>query len=134
MKLQVTKELKKSIYSTKFELIEISETDREMLDDRAGTVELNIGGNITKKEMADDGSGGQVEKEVVLLKQGDNYIKFDAGMPVLKTFGIAQYGEPKAQEIAEAYTEMITKRIVDLVTDMKLHVDTFSSVDQIPLT
>lgn len=134
MKLQVTKDLNKAVYSTKFELIEISTQDQDLLDDRAGFVELNTGGNVTVKEMVDDGQGGQVEKEVVLLKQGDKYIKFAEGMPLLRTFSIAQYGDPEAEKIAEAYAEIMKKRIQDLVDEMVAKGDKFSDVEQIPLT
>lgn len=133
MKLQITKNLAKGIYSTKMELIEISTVDQDLLDDRAGFVELNVGGNVVVKEMADDGQGGQVEKEVILLKQGDDFIKFAEGLPLVRTFSIAQYGDEKAQKIAEAYTEMMEKRITETVDEMKTKGDTFSGVTQIIL-
>lgn len=134
MKLKVTQKLEKAVYTSKFELTEINEFDQELLDDRSGYIELNIGGDIKVKKQVDDGQGGTVEKEIVLLKQGDKFIKFAGGMPIEKAWMIAQHGEPLAQEIAEAETAQIEKRIQDLVTEMVTKKDTFSDVKEIILT
>lgn len=125
MKLLETRTLEKGVYGSKFELTEISEIDQEMLDDRAGFVELNIAGDITE----DDGSGGTT----VLLAQGDKFIKFSEGMPILRNFSIAQYGDEKAQKLATAWSKIMTKRILDLVTEMRTKGDTFSGTFETPL-
>lgn len=133
MKLQVTKKLENSLYSSKFELIEIDEFDRELLLDREGTLELNIGGNIVKTVTTKDELGADVITETVLFTQGDKYIKFASAMPFERAWSIAQFGEPKAGEIAEAYTEMIAERIKTIVETMRTTGDTFSGVDEIIL-
>jgi len=134
MKLKVTQKLEKAVYTSKFELTEINTFDQEMLDDREGFIELNIGGDVVVKKMVDDGQGGQVEKDVVLLKQGDKFIKFAGDMPIEKAWMIAQHGEPLTQEIAEAETAQIEKRIQEIIVKMVANKDTFSNVKEIILT
>lgn len=123
MKLKVTNNLENSVYSSKFELIEVSTFDQELLLDKEGTVEINVGGNITKMEL---------EETVILLKQGDKFVKFASQFPFERAWSILQYGD-KTEEIATAYVEMMTKRITELVAKMRLEVDNFSSVTEIPL-
>lgn len=134
MKLVVHKKRENGMLISNFELTEISEEDKTMLSGLDGLLNLNIGGNVVKKEMIDDGSGGTIEKETVLLKQGDKFVKFPSFLPFQKTWSIARYGKDKAREIAQLETDAIANRIVEIAEEMKANPDDFSGIDEIILT
>jgi len=133
MKLVLTQDLSQSKYKTIFSLEEVAPFEQEMLDDYAGVQELNIGGDIVKKEMVDDGAGGTKEQITTLLPQPDKFIKFVGGLPFEKTFLVAQYGKVKTREIAEAYNDMIVQRVEAIIAELKASPDTFTGVREIPL-
>lgn len=133
MKLQTTKILANSVFSSKFELIERNEFDDALLEDYAGSLSLNISGDIYSITMVDDGTGGQKEEYTLLLEQGDKFVDFPACLPLERGWSIAQYGS-KAETIANAYTESMEKRIIALVEEIKLKGDNFSNVSQYILT
>jgi len=133
MKLQVTKNLEMSTYSAKFELVELTEFDKELLLDKEGTTFLQTSFDIMQVEMVDDGSGGQIEKETLLLKQSPQFVLFASALPIERAWSIAQYGE-KTEKIAENYVRQLSEKIKTIVTELKTDVDTYSGVEQTILT
>ncbi|MGE7840782.1 hypothetical protein ACQKNX_08315 [Lysinibacillus sp. NPDC093712] len=154
MKLNIVRNLENGIYNVEVKSVTLDTSEQELIKD-AVPQKLDIAGDITKtsiinvitKEPIVDELGVPVldeldqptfkeittptEKVEVLLRLGSKFKTFPIDIPFSRSFSVVDFGEIKAQELAESYADTIQKRIEEIMTKLRAKPDTYSRDEEI---
>lgn len=119
MKLIITKNLVKNVYTANIAIDEIADTDTELFNDYYEPT-IDIGGEITQLAAT----------PVILTTLPSSYKKIPSQFPINYRFPVAQYGDD-AQQIAELWVETISTRIETAMDALRAKVDDYSEIEEI---
>lgn len=154
MKLNIVRNLENGIFNVEVKSVVLDTSEQELIKD-AIPQKLDIAGDITKTSIVNvttqepilDEFGAPVlddlsqptfkevitptEKVEVLLRLGSKFKTFPLDIPFSRSFSVVDFGEIKAQELAEAYADTVQNRIEDIMTKLRAKPDTYSRDEEI---
>lgn len=129
MKLVITNKLVLNSYNVTVSVEDLTEEDKELFSDY-GNPNVDVSAVIKKEVEKDDGQGGTITEEVVLVNEGKLYKRLDTDFPISKSFTAQQYGED-ASYCGIEYGKLMEERIKEKMAELKSRVDDFTGVREV---